>query len=473
VGRRLTVDRMLLAGALLVVLAIAVRPAIDNDLWWHLRSGRWMVDHHRILGADPFAHTTHGKRRLPFDWLGQLGLYGLWCVGRLRLVAVVTGLLATASVALTVLAVPGRATVRAAVAVLTGATASVFWSARPQMATNLLVAVVVWALWRHRRTGQTLWWLVPMFVLWAQLHLGWLYGLALIWATVVGSLVDQRLHRPGTAAVRAGHLAVVGALSSLAVMVSPVGPQVYGLFFTQASVGRSYIEEYQAPSPTDGKAVPFFVLLAIVAVVLVVRRRHVAFTDGLLITGTAAFALTALRAIPVFAAVAAPVLVEQGSALLEARRPRIDRRPAPIDTVILGATAIAVLVILFVRLSPSAVTREERREFPVAATAWLRRAQPAGRLWNTFDWGGYLIWKAPEYKVSIDGRADLHEDRLATSGRTLAGEGWQADFDGQGINVAMVDTGGPLARALAASPDWEVGYRDDQATCFIRRRSLP
>ena len=106
-GRRLTVDRMLLAGALFIVLAIAIRPALDNDLWWHLRSGRWMVDHRRILGADPFSHTADGDRRLPFDWLAQLGLYGVWGVGGLWLVAVATGVAATASVALTVLAVPG------------------------------------------------------------------------------------------------------------------------------------------------------------------------------------------------------------------------------------------------------------------------------------------------------------------------------------------------------------------------------
>jgi hypothetical protein len=467
----LTVDRMLLAGALLVVLAIAIRPALDNDLWWHLRSGRWMVDHHRVLGADPFSHTAHGDRRLPFDWLAQIGLYGLWRIGGLGLVTVVTGVAATASVALTVLAAPGRATVQAAVAVLTAATASVFWSARPQIATNLLVALVVWALWRHRRTGRALWWLVPVFLLWGQLHLGWLYGLALIWVTAAGSVLDRRLGRATGQATRARHLAVVGALSSVVVVISPVGPQVYGLFFTQASVGRSYIEEYQAPSPTDAKAVPFFVLLAVVAVVAVLRRRQLTVTDGLLALGTAVFALTAIRAVPVFAAVVAPMLVEHGSALL-ASRPRAERAPARVDAAILGLTVVAALVIIGVRLSPSYVDREERREFPVGATAWLRRAHPEGRLWNTFDWGGYLIWKAPGYKVSIDGRADLHEDRLATYARTLAGEGWPADFDRQKINVAMVDSGGPLARAIAASPAWEVGYRDGQATCFLRRRPV-
>ena len=65
-------------------------------------------------------------------------------------------------------------------------------------------------------------------------------------------------------------------------MISPVGPQVYALFFTQADVGRSYIEEYQAPSLTDAKAIPFFVLLAVVAVIVVLRRRSLTVTDGLL-----------------------------------------------------------------------------------------------------------------------------------------------------------------------------------------------
>jgi hypothetical protein len=42
-------------------------------------------------------------------------------------------------------------------------------------------------------------------------------------------------------------------------------------------------------------------------------------------------------------------------------------------------------------------------------------------------------------------------------------------MDQQGANVAMVDTGGPLAAAMATSPDWRVGFQDDQATVFARR----
>ena len=45
----------------------------------------------------------------------------------------------------------------------------------------------------------------------------------------------------------------------------------------------------------------------------------------------------------------------------------------------------------------------------------------------------------------------------------------RTDLDQQGVNVAMVDTGGPLARAMAAAPDWAVAFEDDQATVFVRR----
>ena len=478
--RRLTLERAILAVALLLTFAIAVSPAVDHDLWWHLRSGQWMVDHGSILRADPFSHTRAGAIRDPSDWLGQLALYGTWAVGGLTAVALLVAALATAGMALVLRACEGPAVVRAAVVVLGAAASTVFWTARPQMFTFLLTAVVVLAVTQFRRSGGAgagrLWLLVPLFALWSNLHLGWFYGLGVLWGTVLGELLDRALNRPSLPASGCRALAGVATLSSLAVMANPVGPRIYGLILTQVDVGRKFIQENNPPRLDDPITLPFFLLLGLTLVVMGLRWRHLPATEGLLVAGTGLAALTAARTISLFATVAVPVLARHTAALLEVRR-GADRSVRPrlglpqLTAVNAGlVVAVGVLVVLSTaqRLAPGEVDAARRRDFPLEAADWIRASRPPGTLYNTFDWGGYLIWELPDYPVSIDGRADLYADQLPVYDRTRRAANWQAEFSRQGIRLALLDTGGPLARGVAADPNWQVAYQDPLATVLVR-----
>lgn len=144
--------------------------------------------------------------------------------------------------------------------------------------------------------------------------------------------------------------------------------------------------------------------------------------------------------------------------------------PAVNASLVIAVAALTVLTTAQ-RLAPGNVDAAIRREFPVAAIDWIRAARPPGLLYNTFDWGGYLIWELPEYSVSIDGRADLYADQLQAYDRTRRAQGWEAEFARQDVRVAILDTGGPLARAVAADPGWEVAHRDRLATVLVRRRA--
>ncbi len=476
---RLTLERAVLAVTVLLAFAVAVSPAIDHDLWWHLRSGQWMVDNHAILRRDPFSHTRAGAIRLPSDWLGQLALYATWSVGGLTAVALLTAGLATAGMALVLRVCQGPVVLRAAVVVLASAASTVFWTARPQMFTFVLTAGVVLVLTtfgrnRGARAGR-LWLLVPLFVLWSNLHLGWFYGLGVLWGTVAGEVADRALHRAALPKRAWRTLGAVAAVSSLAVMVNPVGPRIYGLLATQVGVGRRFIQENQPPRLGDPITVPFFLLLAVTAVVLALRWRHVSLTGGLLVMGTAVAALTAARTISLFATVTAPVLAHHASALLRASiktdRTKVlslPQRPA-VNAGLVVVVAALTVVTAAQRLSPPTVNAALRREFPVAATDWIRATRPPGLLYNTFDWGGYLIWELPQYPVSIDGRADLYADQLEVYDRTRRAQGWEGEFARQKVRVALLDTNGPLALAVAADPNWEVAHRDRVATVLVTR----
>lgn len=519
--RRLDLERVALAVGLLLIFAIATRTATDPDLWWHLASGRWMTDQGEILRHDPFSYTTGGAVREPTDWLSELGLYGLWCLGRLTAIALVGATMATAGMVLVLRASTGPVLLRVAVAGLAAAASSVFWAARPQMVTFLFTAVVVLAMVHLQRGhgadplaagvdndagggaeapaagdaaggARWLWWLVPLFALWSNLHLGWFFGLAVLGAVMVGEQLERWRGRP--ALTRAAHrtLVWVSLASAAAVGLNPVGPRVWLVARDEVSVGRAFIVEGQPPQLSEAVSAPFFAMLALVVVFALLRRRDLRMPDLLLLVGTGAMALAAVRSVPFFATVAAPILCAHVAATLRTRAPD-PANPPTVDPTGSAATAtpgkagelspaqagafnLALLVVLTAlvgaqtvsELGKANVDAQLSKRAPVEATAWVRAEAPPGRLFNTFDWGGYLIWELPERPVWIDGRAALHRDLLPEYARAIDGDGWSELVDAQDIAVALVPSDSGIGLAMATDPGWRVAYRDDVATVFVR-----
>jgi hypothetical protein len=102
--------------------------------------------------------------------------------------------------------------------------------------------------------------------------------------------------------------------------------------------------------------------------------------------------------------------------------------------------------------------------------------RPPGPMFNSYNWGGYLMFALPEYPVYVDGRTDLYGDEFLSRylDAALAGEGWRDILDEDGINFAVIETGSPLAVNLAEEPGWvqiypdETHAEDDRAVIFAR-----
>ena len=74
------------------------------------------------------------------------------------------------------------------------------------------------------------------------------------------------------------------------------------------------------------------------------------------------------------------------------------------------------------RFSDGAMQEAIDRHFPVQASAYVQSHGMQGPVYNSYNWGGYLIWRLPEMPVAIDGRANLYETYLTDSAKTIAGQ---------------------------------------------------
>ena len=123
----------------------------------------------------------------------------------------------------------------------------------------------------------------------------------------------------------------------------------------------------------------------------------------------------------------------------------------------------------------------EAKQFPQKAVAFLRDSDQPQKIFVYYDWGGYAIWKLyPEYRVFVDGRADLYgpdlrsadlrsEDLLrqfetAVQLRT----GWRDVLDSWKVEAALLPPSCALAQALLLDPNWHAAFRDSKAIILVR-----
>ena len=112
-------------------------------------------------------------------------------------------------------------------------------------------------------------------------------------------------------------------------------------------------------------------------------------------------------------------------------------------------------------------------KYPVAVAQFLRSAPPTGRVFNTYGWGGILIYYLhTQVRVFIDSRADLYPPEFLQRYLTIEGlrPGWKEALQTLEIDWMVLEVGSALAAALGESREWEIIYRDTVAV-VLRRAS--
>mgnify|MGYP000063653581 CR=1 FL=1 len=107
--------------------------------------------------------------------------------------------------------------------------------------------------------------------------------------------------------------------------------------------------------------------------------------------------------------------------------------------------------------------------FPEAAVDWIESERGTGdRIFNSYAWGGYLIWRG--YPVYIDGRADVYGDvgLLNWAQTYMAEPGWEDPLDHYHVDLVLVESDARLAERLVDAPGWELAYQDAVARVFAR-----
>jgi len=460
-----------IAGAAGVSLAFTVRPLHDPDVWWHLALGR-LITEHGIPAREPFSFDTPAAAWVGQQWGYEVVLSRLFTLGGAGLLMVTMGLVASAALLVAALATRREERIGgpalAASMVLSSLVAVQIVGVRGQVITMLGVAVVLLLLsrWRDGSTGAP-WLLVPVLLLWANLHAGFGIGLAMALVAALTVGIGRARGTVDTAgSVRTLVLATAAGLA--ATLVNPAGPHLWGYVaqtFTNPTLTQGIVE-WQSPD-FHNWLLRLFELQVIALVLAWVLSRRPDPLDVVLALTLLAATLQAQRNVALFAVVAVPQLARYSTLAwrlevaprLRPRPPR-GRRPAPpwfaaAGVAVVTAATAAVAVVPLVR--SGALADDEAANQPKAAADFVAAHLDGQRLYSTYEWGGYLAYRFGDQRVVwIYGESAIFGDERLQEYLDvhLLRPGWEDVLARHGMRHALVP-----ARSQEAAALLEVGWR--------------
>lgn len=471
----------------LLVIFDSGKALVDGDTLWHIAAGRHMLAEHSILTQDIFSHTVFGKPWTAHEWLSEIIM--AWLHQHTGITGTVIFFFLVAALSFWLLFRIVSDLAGDWIAIFSVSVALTFsmthMLARPHVFSWLFGVITLYAL--HKR-GRWYWLLPLITIFWANLHGGFILGLALQGLVLGGEILEhifsgypfdlsallRRLRRP----------AAFFVLSILAAAINPFGFRLY-LFPFQVTSGifSTGIVEWLSPDFQEQWLFKLFLLLMLLFMSL--RRMPTTWTDRLFVLFFFNAALTHQRYIGMTAVFLCPYFARMLSCLpwptKRFHMARTEAEPIPTSSVSgpVITIVLATTLILFAGFSGPR-TKNVLETFlplpseshPVKAVEYLNRTRPPGRMFNKYSWGGYLIYAMdPPQKVFIDGRADMYGEEIFGDYQKIASLDKEAEelLDRYQIDWILFPTDSALVRFLKATQDWQETYSDGAASILVRR----
>jgi hypothetical protein len=454
---------------------------LDLDIWWHLKVGDWILQHRGFPHTGIFSRTAADRPWVAYSWAYEVLLslaykfFGLVGIG-------LFGVLLTVAVAYAVYWMLRRLSGRFWIAwLLAGIACSAFLFTlmpRPVFFSMILFTVTLTLILEARRSGcaQQLYWLPLIFLLWANIHIQFVYGLFVVGLSLAVSVLEYLAGSRGIAGnyflpprLSVKTLAGIFVACTLATCIGPYSFHLYRVIleYSKAQLPYSMIRELQPLNFRYG--VHYAQLLLACAGFYAVgwRKKGDLFKLSLLIFASVV-AFRTMRDAWFICAVAAACIADSGMETMvnEAAESVLEKAGL--------AAAVALALLLFARnvdFNSRGLDAAISSQFPVNAVNFMRRNPPPGPLYNSLDWGGFLIWYMPNYEVAIDGRNDLYGDKL--DGQFFSSEiGKKTYINDPYLNesgVVLLQRRVPLANILLSDARFRVIYQDQLAMVFVRR----
>jgi hypothetical protein len=485
-------------------LAASIDVIEPFDFWWNVKSGEIMMQTGRFLGTDVLIWSPVREPYSNPQWGSQLLFYWAFAISPYLLLTV-RALIITATVGLLLWLCTWRSGSLRAGSIATIVAYFAAWTnygMRPQLFAFLPFVAYLLLLERKDTHSKWLPLLVPIMLLWVNVHGSFFLGVALLGIYGLGTLIEKVRSAEGRAWLQSGAArwqALWFVAAGLASLLNPYTVGIYNYFFvaTNDPIARALNVEWQSPTIYTGTGQLFILQVVIFLASIYLSKRRLRPTEILLIVAFGYLALTSLRNVMWWGWVTAPIIAANFAYWAEKRRQRTEGKeqaeaeatgdqaqPATSSELYsLNLALVALLLVGAVLYTPlwrqanplvPAYAKEALAEStPTKLAAFLKFGNVQAPIFNYMEWGGYLEWELyPKYQMFIDGRFEARQvqvwrDYLSVSrGRA----DWQKTLDSYGARTLVLNKEFhvDLIPFISQDREWKKVYEDKQGIVFSR-----
>ena len=458
--RQRLLDRWVLAGLAGSLLAASIVSWIegDPDFWWHIADGRWILSHLALPTHSPWlfgAALSHHWIMAEYGseiWMFLAGKSGVIIITALAFMA--TCYLAAYRTRLLGSHTPTAALLAPIIVALLG------WAEiapRDQMATTLGVAIIALVCELQVKDRRVMWWLLPpMFLLWVNLHPGFVGGMGL-WASAIVFWTWQQRHGK-MAHINIRTNLIWFSASFVATFINPYTYRIWPYVIkTLAGGGASFIQEWQSP---NFHWVTFWPVLLLVLAFPMAWPRMSGLSRLWVIVLLAASLVTG-RNVELLGAVAAAPLTTAWTSYLPSKSNVT--RPLFVMVTILG------LLLATYAIHAGTAAKVTNKTQPVSLVNQIRNQYPAGAdVVPPYSAAGYILYNLPRDRVWIFGDNALIGDQIMNQYISIIDltPKWRTLLRQSGANLVITSSSEPLQQGLLLDSQCKVLYNHDGWAAF-------
>jgi hypothetical protein len=495
-------DRSLLGYApAFVLLVVAVADSVqyaDTDLWGHVRFGQVMLSTGHLLRADIFSYSAAGQPWINHEWLSEVVMalsYGAMGVVGLKLMKFLCAGAVVLLLAVSVGDTGAEPVLQFGMLLAAAFGLQLQIQFRPQLFDYIFLSALLALFSRARSRGRApLWVVLPMMVLWANLHGGFFLGIVVLGVYAAATGILDILEGKGVS--RALRLGLLTLAALLVTLINPYGigewrivAHTLGNPYTMGS-GAEFQSFYHVLAGTYRTGAPLFPFILALAVLtaLPISFALAPCKDDLPELAIAALMVclalysvrnTALAVIACTAPIAFHLnlafrrIGHSGDAAASIGSAQPDSLPPGASPAVQAAALVAAVAICL----GNGLFSERLRDFtgyPVGAVAFMKQHRLKGRIFNELIWGSYIFWHATDSQVFIDGRFEMvYPPAVQRDYLDFVRGGSRAPkvLAAYPTDYVLMPSDSPAAGFVAAQEKWRMIYRDPVAALFARADS--
>ncbi|MBI5640906.1 MAG: hypothetical protein HZA17_10815 [Nitrospirae bacterium] len=514
--------RILKAGYLLALISLfslflysyLAIPLWDYDFWWHMANGRYIVENQAVPDNDPFSYTSdlaENKNLFPRYqavvlkqyWLAQVIFYLIYKTFGDAGMIFLRSILLTLALLFVYM---GLKRDRIRLYVIFPLLFMAYFSLqshigeRPVLFTVLFSVPCYLLLDNFRRTrGRSLLLLIPLMLLWANLHGGFIIGAAVIVTFILGETVDLLFKRVVYSKKDLRFFYQTTIIALAATLINPNGLDPLVVALTDLRFFTKDIQEYQQifvlywykTQPVDPE---YIGLLFLSLIVFFARGRKMPLTSVLLLIGLTAMSLSAVRFMGYYTLIGTLIVWPEIDHILTGLfNRRISRRAQDAMAVIFVVLMLVSFTGYFVmsgKFEMIKFGKASGKSVPVAAVDFIENNRIEGNLFNDFGFGGYVVWRLYPWKKNFIDTRSLNSIIIqeytwiidaaeSSKGKKLI-EGkaplWQRLLEHYQVEIILLDSlraGGdlpPILLKLLDDETWKPVFVDIISVVFVKNK---